>query len=216
MAEQMNYAILGLGKFGLKVADTISKTGVSILVADADTEKVDSVAGQFDSAVSLNLNNTEALQNIGLENINTVIIDLAGDIEGSIMCTMTAFEAGVDRIIATVDNKRAGEILKRLGADEVIIPEEESALRLAKTLISEDFIEYTDVGDGVCIVKIKVKDSWDNKSIRRLNLHEKNGITIVAVEVDSGLSTDFSADYVLHSGQPIVLAMKRDELYQFV
>ena len=215
MAEK-NYAVLGLGRYGLKVADTVSKTGTTVIVADSDSEKIDNIGGRFTAAMSFDMTNAEALREMGLENIDIVIIDLKGDLEGSIMCTMIAEEANVERIIATASDNRAGEVLKRLGADEVVIPEDESALRLAKSLISEDFLEYTDLGDGLCIVKIHVKEEWNDKSIRRLKLHEKNGITIVAVYGNDGLTADFSADFVLHTGTPIVLAMQKEALYQFV
>ena len=215
MAEK-SYAVLGLGRYGMRVAETIAKTGATVLVADSDSEKIDTVGNQFTSAMSFDMTNAAALRDIGLENIDIVIIDLAGDLEGSIMCTMIAEESGVERIIATAGSNRSGEVLKRLGADEVVVPEYESALRLAKSLISEDFLEYTDLGDELCIVKISVKEEWDNKTIRRLKLHEKNGITIVAVYGSAGLTADFTADFVLHSGVPIVLAMHKDALYQFV
>ena len=215
MAEK-NYAVLGLGRYGLKVADTIAKTGATVIVADSDSEKIDNVGNRFTAAVSFDMTNAAALREIGLDNIDIVIIDLTGDLEGSIMCTMIAEESGVERIIATAANNRAGEVLKKLGADEVVIPEDESALRLAKSLISEDFMEYTDLGDGLCIVKIHVKDEWNNKSIRKLRLHERNGITIVAVQGEEGLTSEFNADFVLKSGYPIVLAMHKEALYQFV
>lgn len=215
MAEK-NYAVLGLGRYGLKVADTIAKTGATVIVADSDSEKIDNVGNRFTAAVSFDMTNAVALREIGLDNIDIVIIDLTGDLEGSIMCTMIAEESGVERIIATAANNRAGEVLKKLGADEVVIPEDESALRLAKSLISEDFMEYTDLGDGLCIVKIHVKDEWNNKSIRKLRLHERNGITIVAVQGEDGLTSEFNADFVLKSGYPIVLAMQKEALYQFV
>ena len=215
MAEK-NYAVLGLGRFGLKVAETVVKTGVTMLVADSDTDKIDSVGGRFASAVSFDMSNVDALREIGLENIDVAVIDLSNDLEGSISCVMVCAECGVERIIATADNHRAGAVLKRLGAGEIIIPEEESALRLAKALISDDFLEYTDMGDGLCIVRLHVKSEWGGKTIRKLKLHEKFDITIIAVQGEDGLTTSFSADQVLNSGDPIALAMKKETLYQFV
>lgn len=214
--REKNYAIFGLGRFGLKVADTVSKTGASVLVADSDLEKVDQVADLYTSAVSFDMTNTTALEDVGLDNIDVLIIDLIGDLEGSIMCTMVAKQMGVDRIIATADSSRSGEVLKRLGADEVVIPEEESALRLAKTLISEDFMEYTDLGEGLCIVKVRAKDEWNNKSIRKLRLREKNGVNIIAVPDENGFCTEFSADRTIKGGEQLVLAMQKENLYQFI
>ena len=214
--QEKSYAVLGLGRYGRKVAETVALTGVTVLVADSDIDIVDSVSDKFTSAVSLDMTNAEALGEIGLENIDIAIIDLSGDLEASVICTMAVKDSGVDRIIATANSNHMGEILKKIGADEIVIPEEESALRLAKSLISEDFMEYTDLGDGLCIVKVLTKKEWGDKSIRSLKLHERNGITIVAVQGEDGLTSDFNADWVMEAGTPVVLAMDRESLYQFV
>ncbi|MBO4395983.1 MAG: TrkA family potassium uptake protein [Eubacterium sp.] len=214
---EKNYAVLGLGRFGMKVADTIAATGAAILVADSDQELIDEVGSRFTSAVSLDMTNADALEDIGLEHIDVLIIDQAGHLQSSVMCTMVASDTGVGRIIATAVDNRSGEILKKLGADEIIIPEEESALRLAKSLISEDFLEFTDLGEGLCIVKIHVSSEWSGKSIRKLALREKHNINVIAVPgEDGGLTTEFSPDRVLNNGEIVILAMQKEELYQFV
>ncbi|MCR4605272.1 MAG: TrkA family potassium uptake protein [Eubacterium sp.] len=216
MAER-NYAILGLGRYGMKVATTVVKTGATVLVADSDSEKIDDVGYKFTSAVSFDMTNSKALREIGLENIDVAIIDLAGDLEGSITCIMAAKEAQVELIIATADRSRSVEILKKLGADEVVIPEDESALRLAKSLISEDFMEYTDLGDGLCIIKTPVLEEWNNKSIGKLRLHDQKGLTVVAVVGGDGkLTAEFDAGYVLRAGTPVVLAMQKEKIYDFI
>lgn len=214
--REKNYAVLGLGRYGMKVADTVALTGATVLVADSDIEKIDSVADRFTSAVSLDMSKADALEDIGLENIDVAIIDLASDLRASVICTMVTKECGVDHIIATAAGVRESEILKKVGADEVVIPEDESALRMAKTLISEDFLEYTDIGDGLCIVKVTAKKEWGNKSIENLQLHKKNGITVVAVTGPEGLTADYTPDWIIQPGTAVVLAMKRDALYQFV
>lgn len=215
MAEK-NYAFLGLGIYGMKVAETVAKTGAPVLVADSDPEKIDSISGHFASAVSLDLSNADALEEIGLEHIDTLVIDQAKNLEASIMCTMVATEAGVDYIVATASDSRGAEILKKLGVNEVVIPEEESARRLAKSLISEDFLEYTDLGEGLCVIKILVRDEWKNKRINRLKLREKYGINIIGVQEGEKLTSVFSAERVLKSGEVVVLAMQKDTMYQFV
>ena len=215
MAEK-NYAVLGLGRYGMKVAETVAKTGVPVLIADPDPDIVDSISNRFTSAISLDLSNADALEEIGLENIDILIIDQAGNLESAIMCTMVAVESGVDQIFATADNPRSGEILKKLGVDEVIIPEDESALRLAKTHISEDFMEYTDLGEGLCIVKIRVKNEWNNKAIRKLKLREKYRVNVIAVPDEQGFTAEFSPDRILYSGETVILAMQKEDMYQFI
>ena len=217
MVGEKNYAVLGLGRYGMRVADTIAKTGATVLVADSDMEKIDDIGNRFTSAVSFDMTNSKALREIGLDNIDVAIVDLAGDLVGSITCIMIAKESGVERVIATADRHRSVEVLKKVGADEVVIPQDEAALRMAKALISDDFMEYTDLGDGLCIIKVHVEEGWNGKSIAKLDIHKRMGITIIAVAGSDGkLTSEFNADYILHVGDPIVLAMQKENIYNFV
>ncbi len=213
---ERSYAILGMGRYGRKVADTMAKTGVEVLVADPDYELINECSGDFSYAVSVDMNNASALKQLGLDNIDVAIIDLSDHLEAAIMATMVAREEGVSRIIATSKNKRMGDILTKLGADEVVIPEEEAALRMAKRLISEDFLEYFDLGGNMCVIKAYPLENWVGKTLRELKLREKRGINIIAVERDGELKSAFTPDDVLESDKAVAMALTKDMIYEFV
>ncbi len=214
--KEKTYAIIGLGFYGKKIADTLSNAGASIMVADNDADLINSIARIFTYAVSLDLGNGEAVSEIGLQNADVAVIDLASNLEQAIICTMIAKEQGVKDIIATAKNKRCKEILKKMGANEVIIPEEEAALRMARTLISDDFLEYIDIGRNLCAIKVHPLHAWVGKTITQLKLRTKYHVTVIAIEIGGELVTDFDKNYVFREDTVLILALDKERVMDFI
>ncbi len=214
--KEKTYAIIGLGSYGKKLADTLSKSGESIVIADSDSNLINSIAKSFAYAVCLDLGNEEAISEIGLHNVDVAVIDLASNLEQAILCVMVAKEQGVKNVIATAKNKRCRDILKRMGANEVIIPEEEAALRMARTLISEDFLEYIDIGNNLCAIKVHPMREWIGKTVTQLSLRTTYKITIIAIEINGELKTDFDSDFVFKEDNVIILAINKERVMDFI
>lgn len=214
--NEPTYAILGMGRFNRKLTTMLAATGSEILIADQKKEVINRYAEYATHAVCVDLSNANALQEIGLEHIDIAVIDISHHMEPSILSIMVARELGVKRIIATASTRRFGEVLKKIGADEIIIPEDDAAVRLAKRLISEDFMEFYDLGGNLCVIKTHPKDKWVGKSLKSLRLRERERMNIVAIEKNGAMSMDFSPDTVLEKDSVIALAMKKQYLYDFV
>ena len=105
--------MLGLGKFGIGVADELMERGAEVLVVDRNERLIEQHAGKYTQAVIADLADVEQIKELGLGNMDAVIVSMAQDLEASIMCVMIARESGVHRIIAKAENTRKGEILHR-------------------------------------------------------------------------------------------------------
>lgn len=214
--KESSYAILGMGRFGRKLTETLAATGAEILIADQDEEVVNQYASLVTRAVCLDLANPVALEKIGLDSIDIAIVDLSGQLESSIMCAMVARELGARTIISTASTDRAREILLRVGTDEVVIPEDEAALRLARRLISEDFLEYYDIGGGLCVIKSRPKSSWTGRKLRLLDLPRKENVRIIAIERDGRMDMNVSADTVLDEDSVVALTIPKANIYDLI
>ena len=214
--EEKSYAVLGMGRYGRKIAETIAKTGVDVLVADSDYDLINEYSSIFTYAVSLDLNNEKALRDLGLNQIDIAIVDMKNNLEATIMCIMIAKEEGVSKVIATAGTEMAEQILKKVGADEVVIPEHDAAFRMAKNLISEDFIEYFDLGNNLCVVKVRPRNEWIGKSLRQLKLPERYDFKVVGIENEDGIQTEFSKDDIIIKDKIMVLIIKKESIYDFV
>ncbi len=125
--KTLSIAVLGLGRFGKYVAKELFENGVDLLLADKDEEVINQMSEIADMAVACDLADPEAIEKLGLGNMNIVIIAMGSSLESSIMCTTIAKEQGVHKVIAKAGNERMGKVLKKLGADEIIYPEKTMA-----------------------------------------------------------------------------------------
>ena len=134
-----SYAVLGLGKFGKSVALNLMKDGAEVLAVDQKEELVRDIVDYVTCAVCADVTDMEVMNSIGLEEMDGLVIATAESLEASVMALMIAKEIGVPYILAKADGRLKGEILKRIGADEVVYPEEEMGARTAYNHSGEDF-----------------------------------------------------------------------------
>ncbi|MBR5738406.1 MAG: TrkA family potassium uptake protein, partial [Lachnospiraceae bacterium] len=133
-------------------------------------------------------------------------------LESSIMAAMVTKELGVHRIIAKASSKRMADILLKIGADEIVFPEEEAALRIAKSLLSNTFLDYYDLGDRLSLVEMYPKKSWVGKALRDLNLRREEGYNIVAIREQDGAFVCITGDTVLTETSKMLIVAEKAKL----
>ncbi len=205
-------AVLGLGKFGQKLAETLYNNGVDVIVADEDEEIVNHFSTKSTLAQVADLMDEESLKELGLSNVDTVVICMARHVEASLMCAMVAKELGVKYVLAKASTKRMEDILYKVGCDKVINIEEEAAIREARKLIATDFIDYFDLDDNLCIINMKPKDSWVGKNLKELNLREKFNVNVVAIKEKDGLTSHINPDMPLTKDSTLLLVTEKNNL----
>ena len=214
MKEQA-YAILGMGRYGCKMAQMLAGTGAQVLIADSDQDIINQYADKTTYAATLDMANPAALQGIGLERIDVAIVDLSDHLEESIVSIMVAKEQGVKRVIATARSDRFREVMLRVGADEVVIPEDAAAAQMARLLILDDFMTYFDIGGDLCVLKAQPKREWTKKSLRKLQLREEQ-INIIAIDRNGQMDINISPETVLPEGCPVVLTIPKSRIYDLI
>lgn len=180
MSIHKSYAVFGLGRYGSAVAKELLDNGAEVICVDADEKKVEDMITDFPICKCADITDPEALERLGISNIDTVIIAMAECLESSVMATMLLKEAGVKQVIVKCGNKMHCAILKKVGADQVIIPEKESGIRLAKNLLSSGFIDIVDLSDSISIIELNVKNAWIGKTLSELELRQKYSINVIA------------------------------------
>ncbi|MGX8692767.1 MAG: potassium channel family protein, partial [Clostridia bacterium] len=126
---KQTYAIFGLGRYGTAVAGELVKNGAEVLAVDIDEEKVNSVVGELPFCKCADVTDPDVLRQLGVANIDVVIISMANNLEASVMATMLCKELGVKTVIAKCSSDMNCRILSRVGADRVVFPESESGIR---------------------------------------------------------------------------------------
>ncbi|MBQ4282070.1 MAG: TrkA family potassium uptake protein [Spirochaetales bacterium] len=179
-----SFAVLGMGKFGQSICVELSKMGAEVLAVDQDEDLVDQVKDQVERAAVADLCDPESIKKLGIADMDTVIVTMSTSMEASILCCMVSKEAGVRHVVAKAKDHLMGQILQRVGADEVIYPEEESAKRNAFRLISPDIRDFFNIQDVLSLVEIVPKPAWIGHNLIELNLRRKFGMNVIGVKIN--------------------------------
>ena len=178
MANKKTYAVFGLGRYGTAVAKELVNNGEEVLAVDIDEEKVNESVAEIPFCKCADVTDPEVLKQLGISNIDVVIIAMATNLEASVMAAMLCKEMGVKTVISKCSSEMNCKILSKVGADKVVFPESESGIRLAKNLLSSGFVDIIDISNNVSMVELEVRSEWENKTLLELNLRKKYAINI--------------------------------------
>ena len=205
MKARKTYAIFGLGRYGTAVARELVENGMEVIAVDADQKIVNDAAAYLPVCKCADVTDAEVISRLDIGNIDTVIVCMASNLEASVMAVTLCKEAGTRTVIAKCANEMHQRILLRVGADQVLFPENESGIRLAKNLISSGFIDMISLSRDVSIVEIDVKDEWCGKNLIELNLRKKYGINIVAIKKGERVNVNVNPEQVLDAGTTLIV-----------
>ncbi len=175
-----NIAVLGLGKFGMSLAKALHDMGADVLAVDKDMEAVKEISNSCTEAVCVDVENEEEIGTLDLMNMDIVVSSMGRNLSASIMAVTVSKEQHVPFVLAKSSSLRMASILKKIGADKIIIPEEESGIRTARVLVSDTLLDYFHVDDNLCMIEMKPLHEWIGKSPLELNLRKNYQLNIVA------------------------------------
>lgn len=207
-----NYAVLGLGTFGRYMTEALYAAGADVLIADIDSEAVRQYADKCTYAMSADLSDPDAIKALGIKNMDVVIICMGQALGPSVMCTMVAKELGVPRVIAKATTKQMEAILYKVGADEVINIEEDTADRMVRRLMSDTFLEYFALGNNLAVVDLYPKLDWIGKTLKDLNLRQKLNINVIAVKSDNGMSSHIDPNEPISKDSRLVIVGEKGDI----
>ena len=185
MSMKQTYAVFGLGRYGRAVAKELVENGAEVLAVDIDENLVNDAIGEIPYCKCADITDEEVVRQLGIANVDVVIIAMATNLEASVMATMLCKEAGVKTVIVKCSSEMNCKILSKVGADRVVFPESESGIRLAKNLLSNGFIDLVELSKDVSMVELDVRPEWEGKNLIELNLRRKYSINVVAVVQDN-------------------------------
>ncbi|MDL2273278.1 TrkA family potassium uptake protein [Oscillospiraceae bacterium OttesenSCG-928-G22] len=179
--DTKSFVVIGLGRFGSSVAKEFSKLGHEVLVIDEDAEKVQEVADLVTHAVVGDAKDEMVLNSIGVRNFDGVIIAMGENLEDSVLTTLMLKEMGVSNIVCKARNDQHKKVLEKVGADRVVVPEQEMGRRLAQTLVFSNVLDFINLSNDVNVFEFKAPATWAGKSITELDIRKKYNINILAL-----------------------------------
>ena len=182
------FAIIGLGRFGKKLAIALAMSGAEVIAIDKDRNEIELIRDQVSHAVRLDSTDEEALKAQGVDKVDVAIIGIGQGtgrgFESAILTVVNLKQMGVKQIYARAEDLIAGEVFSKVGATDVIYPEIESAQRWAYKLIAPQIGEKIDFAPGYSLARVKTPASFDGKTVMDLQLRQKYNVNLVAIKRD--------------------------------
>jgi trk system potassium uptake protein TrkA len=210
MPTKRQVAVLGLGRFGTAVARELARVGHDVLAVDKDERLAQDVAAEVSHAAQADITDREALQDLGLQEFDTAIVAVSGDLEVSILATALLKRLGVKRILAKAGNELHGAILQEVGAHRVVYPELETGIRVAHSFAAPAVLDYLDVAPGYGLARVPVPADWAGRTVGELSLQTSCGVHAVLLARGSDVVLNPPDSQDLRPGDAL-LVVGRDE-----
>lgn len=208
------YGIIGLGRFGRALAKTLSEYGVETIVVDQNESVVREIRQYTDNAFVTSDLSKESLTEMGFHHCNCIVICIGDRMDTNILTALNAVSLGVPKVIAKAVSTEHGQVLEKIGA-EVVYPENDMAIRLAKRLTTNSVLEYISLNNEIEIAEIIVGAEMLGKSVLELNLRGRFGLNIIAIEHENKTDIHIQPDYIFSENDVVILLGKSENIQAF-
>ncbi|SHH77939.1 trk system potassium uptake protein TrkA [Clostridium collagenovorans DSM 3089] len=202
--SKKQFVVIGLGRFGISVAETLYSLGNDVLVVDLDEEVIQSVSNYVTHAVQADAMDENSLRAVGIRNFDVAVIAIGSDIQASIMATLLLRELGVKYIIAKANNHMHAKVLMKIGADKVVFPEKDMGVRVAHNLVQSNILEYIELSPDYSIAEFLSPKEWHGRNLIDLNIRSRYGINVMAIKRNNEIDVSPSALDIIEPGDIIV------------
>ncbi len=213
--SQQEFAIIGLGRFGYSLAIALEEHNHTVMAIDKNTKLTQSIVDRVTHAASLDSTQEEALKAIDIGAFDTVIVAIGNDFEANLLTTVNLKALGVRRVICKSQTSRQCDILRLLGADRVIQPEQNSANRLAEELSAPALIEHFNLGQGFSVAEIILPDLLAWKSMGQCDIRNKHHVNILLIKRGDEVHISPRADTILQKDDILIVFGEDQHINQF-
>ncbi len=184
----MDICVIGLGIFGYEIALKLSELGNNVLAVDYNPNKIEEIKDYVTEAVVGDATNPEVLKELNIKDFDLIILGMGSNLENLILCLTYLKKLTDKKIIAKANSKIQAEILEKIGADEVILPEKEIAEKLAERISHPNIIELLELDKKFKLIEVKVPLKFVGKTIKELDLRRNYNITALILKRNNKVS----------------------------
>ncbi|MFW6180994.1 MAG: potassium channel family protein [Spirochaetota bacterium] len=176
------FAVFGMGAFGMSVARNLMHEGMEVIAVDSSESNVELIKNEVTQAAVLDSTKEEALRAIDISRVDCAVVCIGADLEASILTALLLKKLEVPRIVARANSQDHRQILALIGVDEIVLPEEEMGMRLARRLSSTHILHHLDISEEHTIAEVIAPGRFVGQSLRELNLRARYGVNIVGIK----------------------------------
>lgn len=200
-----SYMVIGMGRFGMEVSRQLTALGCEVLAVDVSSDLIQQISADVTHAVVADARDKEVLRALGAKDFDCAVVAIGGSLANSVLATMNVKELGIPKVVCKAHDDTHRQVLLKLGADQVVIPEQENAGRLARSLSSHNVLEYIELSEDYGIIEVPAPKSRQGKTLRDLNVRARLGVNIIAIKRGDKIDVSPSANYAIESKDVMVV-----------
>lgn len=206
------FAVIGLGRFGGSICEELSMEGMKVLAIDRSEQRINEFKDIATQSIILDSTDEQALKDIGIKNIDHVIVAIGDDIQASILTTVILSDLDVKKITVKAQNDYHAKILTKIGAHQVVHPERDMGKRLAHSIISNNILDYLELSEEHSIVEVKVSSKMIGKNLIELDVRKNYGCNVVAIKRGKQMNVSPNAHDLLQSDDILIIIGADDDI----
>lgn len=214
MATKKNFLIIGLGRFGLSLLEDLAKQKANILAIDSNIDAVERASHIIEHCLVCDATKENNLREIGVQNVDHAIVAIGGNIHSTLLTTIILKELGVNKITVRVDDEYYAQVMHKIGADEVVLPERIAAETLAHRMVSDSILDYYRVQGDYAVVQLKVGPNFKSTALTSLDSRNKFDVNIVGIIRNNKFFIPKGSDTV-NSNDTLLVIGSETKVYRF-
>ena len=179
--RKKQYLVLGLGRFGASVAESLYSLGHEVLAVDADEGLVEDVAPRVTQAIAADATNEEVLASLEPAAFDATIVSIGANVRDSILIAVLLREMGAKSVIAKAADELHAKVLRKVGVDRVVFPERDMGQRLARSLATQNFLDMMELSDEYQMVEVLAPEAWHGRTLLEVNVRRHYGVSVIAI-----------------------------------
>jgi trk system potassium uptake protein TrkA len=204
--------VIGLGNFGRNLAYKLQELGNDVMVIDTDEKKIQQVSNDFTEAFTGDCTNEAVISSLGVNNFDICYVTTGGSFQASLEITSLLKEHGAKYIVSKATQEMQAKFLKQIGANEVVYPEKDMAIKMAIKHNADSVFDYIQLGDEYALYEVPVPTAWEGKTLKDLNIRQQFHINVIAITGDNGKYILAMPDYKFDSNNHMLVLGRQDEL----
>jgi trk system potassium uptake protein TrkA len=210
------FAVIGLGPFGQRVADEFSSLGVEFLVVDRDRELIERYKTKASVAYCLDALSRPNIEKVIPETIDAAVIDLGKHMEASILVTSYLKKIGIRQILVKAESDEHAEVLQLVGATRIVFPDREAARKITPLLVSASLFSFLPLSRGLAIAEVQVPPALIGKTLSEADVRKRHGVNIVASRTEQTGDYEFTpVEYRFQPGDILVVTGPEEKVAAF-
>lgn len=203
--DRKQFAVLGLGRFGLSLAAALSDMGCDVLAVDKRDDLTQEAAQFVTQAITADATDDSVLESLGLRNFDAAIVSIGQNVRDSILVAVQCKELGAPFVVAKANDARHASVLRKIGVDKVVFPERDMGQRMARSLLRPNYIDTLDLADDYQLIEIAAPTAWCGKTLMETDVRRNFSVNVIAIHREHGFIVSPAADETIRPGDELLV-----------